>query len=348
MQIYAEKLAETLAKGLSPAYLIFGNEPLLLEEATAQVEQQAKMQGFDEIYRFTADASIDWAEVFDRCQSMSLFSSRQILEILIPESGPGASVTTQLLALTERLNPDILLLIRGQKITKAQENAKWFKTLAAQGCHVNCLTPDRKRLPLFVKTRCRKLKLSPDQEAIQLLAQWHEGNLFALSQSLEKLALLYPDGQLTRIRLEESLSKHHHFTPFHWVDALLEGKANRSQKILRQLEMEGVEPVILLRTIQKELTLLWKLSAKQPSKPLATLFHEYRVWNNRRPIYTQALARLSIPQLTDLIGQLKNIEYMVKTQYSENPWLKLQQFSIDFSHLSHTVTSIPSKHGIIR
>lgn len=35
------------------------------------------------------------------------------------------------------------------------------------------------------------------------------------------------------------------------MDALLEGKSNRAQRILRQLMLEESEPIILIRTAQK-------------------------------------------------------------------------------------------------
>ncbi|MGR5456953.1 DNA polymerase III subunit delta, partial [Vibrio alfacsensis] len=78
-------------------------------------------------------------------------------------------------------------------------------------------------------------------------------------QSLEKLSLLYPDGQLNLLRVQESLSRHNHFTVFHWIDAILEGKPKRANRILLQLEAEGIEAVILLRSIQKELQQLIKM-----------------------------------------------------------------------------------------
>lgn len=42
MRIYAEKLAESLHKTLYPIYLVFGNEPLLLQEAKTAIEKRHK------------------------------------------------------------------------------------------------------------------------------------------------------------------------------------------------------------------------------------------------------------------------------------------------------------------
>lgn len=329
MRLYADKLVEALNRALQPVYLVFGNEPLLIQESRSAIERKAREQGFEEKHHFNVDASLDWHEVYDCCQSMSLFSSRQVIELEIPEAGINAAIGKELTKLAQTLNPDILLLIVGAKLTKAQENTAWFKALMAEGCLVNCLTPDISRLPQFVAARCRALGLSPDAEAIQMLAQWHEGNLFALAQSLEKLALLYPDGQLTLIRLEESLSRNNHYTPFHWVDALLEGKANRAQRILRQLAAEDVEPIILMRTAQKELVQLLHMRVAMNHQQLGAIFEKHRVWQNKRPLYSAALQRLSIQRLHHLVQLLAQGEIVAKTQYEQSPWPLLQQLSLE-------------------
>ncbi|WP_162063327.1 DNA polymerase III subunit delta [Vibrio taketomensis] len=329
MRIFADRLADQLSKQLHPIYLLFGTEPLLLQESRQAIQQTAKQQGFEERHRFAVDASFDWNQVYDCCQALSLFSSRQLIELELPEAGVNAAIAKELVSVAEMLHPDILLVIIGSKLTKAQESAKWFKTLNSQGCWVSCLTPDLQRLPQFVQSRCRSLGLKPDAEAVQMLTQWHEGNLFALTQSLEKLALLYPDGELTLIRLEESLSRHNHFTAFHWVDALLAGKGNRAQRILRQLEAEGTEVVILVRTVQKELTQLLQMQMQAQHSTVSQVFDSFRVWQNKRPLYSAAMQRLTIQRLHALMQLLAKIEILTKTQYDQSSWPLLHQLSVE-------------------
>jgi DNA polymerase-3 subunit delta len=329
MRVFADRLGEQLSKQLHPTYLIFGGEPLLLQESRQAIQKAAFAQGFEERHRFAIDSSFDWNLVYDCCQAMSLFSARQIIELELPEAGVNAAIAKELLAIADLLHQDVLLVVIGTKLTKAQENAKWFKALSSKGCWVSCLTPDIQRLPQFVQARCRALNLKPDPEAVQMLAQWHEGNLFALTQSLEKLALLYPDGQLNLIRLEESLSRHNHFTAFHWIDALLAGKANRAQRIMRQLEAEGVEVVILARTIQKELSQLLAMLQMMKSSSMSQVFQSYRIWQSKRPLYSAALGRLSVVRVSQLLQLLAKIEILTKTQYDQSSWPLLHQLSAE-------------------
>ncbi len=330
MRTFADKLYDHLKRQLHNCYLVFGNEPLLLQESRDAIITAAKSAGFHEKHNFTVNTQTDWGEIYDCCQALSLFSSRQIIELEIPESGVNATISKELCQLAEQLHSDVLLLIIGSTLTKQQENAKWFKTLNQNGLWVSCLSPDTQRLPQFVQQRCQQLKLKPDSEALQMLAQWHEGNLLALVQSLEKLSLLYPDGNLNLMRVEEALSRHNHFTPFHWMDALLAGKPNRAQRIQRQLEMEGVEPAILLRTVQRELNLIATMSGELASSPIGVVFNKHRIWQSKRPLYSSALNRLTPLQIKKLLQTLTVIEISYKTQYETSVWPLIAQLSLEF------------------
>ena len=340
MRVYPEQLTQQLNKGLRQAYLLFGNEPLLKQECGDNIKQLAQQQGFLERHRFTIDNQLDWNQVLDCCQAMSLFSAQQIIELEFPETGLNANQAKALLEVVAHLNPDILLLLTGPYLNKKQEATKWFKALDGLGLYVPCNTPDAKQMPRFIQARCRMLGLKPDHESVQMLAQWHEGNLLALAQSLHKLVLLYPDGELTIIRLQEALSRHNHYTPFQLVDAVLAGQARRSQRVLRQLQGEGIEATILLRTLQRELTQLYKMQEMgKKGTPLNIIFEQFRVWQNRREIYVGALHRLPLSRLVKIIRQLTQLEIQVKTDYDTTPWPALSALCAEIcgleTHLQH-------------
>lgn len=339
MRVFADKLSDQLHRQLHNAYLLFGNEPLLLQESRELILSTAKEQGFDEKHSFTLDAQLDWNEVYDACTALSLFSNRQIIELIVPENGINAAQSNELVKLSEMIHSDLLVLLIGEKLTKQQEGAKWFKALSQNGIWVSCLSPDLQRLPQFVLQRCRRLNLKPDSEATQMLAQWHEGNLLALAQSLEKLSLLYPDGELNLVRVESALSRHNHFSPFHWMDSLLEGKPNRAQRIQRQLELEGVEPIILIRTLQRELNLVVKMKSELLHSTIGAVFDKNRIWQAKRPYYSASLQRLDERQIKTLYRTLAQIEVLAKTQYDTPVWPYITQLSIEFCSTQPTRVS---------
>ncbi|OTA18752.1 DNA polymerase III subunit delta [Xenorhabdus beddingii] len=328
IRLYPEQLLSQLNEGLRSSYLLWGNEPLLLQESQDSIRKVAEQHGFMEHFTFALDNHTDWDEIFSLCQSLSLFTSRQSLILLLPENGPNASMAERLTKLSELLHSDILLILRGHKLTKAQENSPWFKAIGQNGVYVSCLTPEQSRLPQWVAQRAKNMGLSLEGEANQLLCYCYEGNLLALAQALERLSLLHPDNRLTLLRVEEAVNDAAHFSPYHWVDALLAGKVKRACHILKQLRQEDTEAVILLRTIQRELMLLLVLKRQDKSVPLKTLFDQHKVWQNRRPLLTTALQRLSQQDLQSAIHLLTQMELRVKQDYSQSIWADLETLSM--------------------
>lgn len=328
MRIYPEQLAAQLREGLRACYLLSGNEPLLLQESQDLVRQAAQQQQFSEHYSITLDAQTDWDAIFSICQAMSLFSSRQTLQLTLPDNGPTAVIAEHLTKLASLLHQDILLVLRGPRLTKAQENSAWFKAVSPNGVLVSCQTPEQAQLPRWVTQRAKSMSLELDDAANQLLCYCYEGNLLALAQALERLALLHPDGKLTLPRVEQAVNDAAHFSPFHWLDALLAGKSKRAWHILQQLQQEDMEPVILLRTLQRELLTLLTLQRRMATTPLRTLFDQQKVWQNRRNLITQALQRLSSQQLQQAVHLLAKIEVLLKQEYSQSVWSELETLSM--------------------
>lgn len=332
IRLYPEQLHAQLSEGLRAAYLLLGNDPLLLQESQDAVRQAAASHGFEEHHSVQIDAATDWQAVFSVCQALSLFATRQTLMLMLPENGPNAAINVQLDTLVGLLHDDLLLIVRGNRLSKAQENAAWYTRLADSSVVVTCQTPEHAQLPRWVSLRAKRLNLSLDDAANQLLCYCYEGNLLALSQALERLSLIWPDGKLTLPRVEQAVSDAAHFTPFHWVDAILAGKGKRAVHILQQLRLEASEPVILLRTVQRELMQLVNLKRQSAGTPLRTLFDRQRVWQNRRALVTEALGRLSEEQLYQAIRLLSQIELTLKQDYGQSVWPELEELSLLLCH----------------
>ncbi|MDF2783994.1 MAG: holA [Pantoea eucrina] len=328
IRIYPEQLHAQLREGLRACYFLAGNEPLLIQESADAIRAAAGSQGFEEHFAVTLDAQTDWQALFASCQALSLFTLRQTLTLTLPENGPNAAMAEQLVTLSALLHSDILLVLRMTKLTKAQENSAWYKALSAQAVLVPCQTPEQAQLPRWVAARAKAMQLSVDDAAVQLLCYCYEGNLLALAQALERLSLLWPDGKLTLPRVEAAVNDAAHFTPFHWVDALLAGKGKRALHILHQLQKEDSEPVILLRTLQRDLLTLLHLQRNQAKQPLRALMDQQRIWQNRRALFTGALQRLDAERLHQAIHLLAELELTMKQDYGQNLWPQLETLSL--------------------
>lgn len=326
-RIYPEQLNAQLKEGLRRYYLLCGNEPLLMQESQDAICSQAQQSGFEERLIFALDTQTVWADVFNFCQELSLFASRKILILQAGDNGINAAINEKLTELAGQLNSDILLILSLPRLTKAQENSGWFKSFGS-GTYVICQTPEQAQLPRWVTQRAKAMNLQLDEQATQLLCYSYEGNLLALSQALERLSLLYPDSKLTLPKIEQAVNDSAHFSPYHWLDAVLAGKAKRALHILQQLKTEDTEALILVRTLQKELLSLIHLQRQMANVPLKNLFDQQKVWQNRRPLLTQALQRLSDVQLRQALALLTQIEINLKQDFGYSIWSELESLSL--------------------
>lgn len=197
------------------------------------------------------------------------------------------------------------------------------------------------KLPAWLSHRAKAMQLQLDGETIQFLSYSYEGNLLALKQVLAILQLQCGDKPIGLNRAKEVVEQSAQFTPFQWVDALLSGKTARAVRILTHLQNEEVQPVVLLRIMQKELQILLEIT-RQPDhitlsrQPLATgnlrtEFDRLKIWQNRRTLYQHFVQRHTYRTLYQLIQALADLERQVKHDFSDTIWLALARFTSRFN-----------------
>lgn len=327
IKVYPEQLTQHLEKSLMPFYLVSGNDPLLQQESVDTLCEQARKQGFAEKKSYTLDNQLNWDDVYNDCQTLSLFSSQKILLLQAGETNLTATIGEHLLELYQSAGTETLFILQAAKITRSQENSRWFKALDKL-VWIQCQTPEGANLTRWITQRSTAMQLHLDEPSLQLLSFYYEGNLLALNQTLERLSLLYPDGKLTLPRLEQAINDASYFTPYHWIDALLAGKTKRAIHILHKLHETDTEALILLRLIQKELLLLIRLKKGMQHTPLKTLFDQERIWQNRRPHYNRLLNELEPSQLYLALNQLTEIEISLKQDFNNNVWWELERLTL--------------------
>ena len=331
IKISAEKIIQQLG---SPYYLILGSDPYLQHYAQTKLRKAFKQAQYDEQLSFTINSQTDWSVMYDSCQAMNLFSNKTLLCIDIAEGVLNVSVAAKLNTLCEMLTPDIGLIISMVKITKTQENASWYKALSDQLVVVNCSTPEAAQLPQWIKSYLQQMQIAIESPAIELLSYYYEGNLLALTQIIEQLNLLYPNQTISYEQVELNINDSAIFTPFHWIDAMLSNKAKRAIHVLQQLKMNDFEPLILMRIIQRELILLINLKLALSEKSPRQVFDEYRVWQNRRSMYSSYLNRFDIKTLFALLATLTDIEISLKHNNDLPIWDALLSLTMQFMGLN--------------
>mgnify|MGYP000022189858 FL=1 len=321
MQLAPAQLSAHLQKGLRPVYTIHGDEALLQQEAADAIRATARAQGFTERQVFTvAGAHFDWSAVQSAAGAMSLFADRQVIELRIPSGKPGKEGSVALQHLAESLadNDATLLLVTLPRLDKATRTSAWFTALDNHGVSVAVETLDRSALPVWIAQRLARQQQRVQagevgQRTLQFFADRVEGNLLAAHQEIQKLALLYPEGELTFEQVESAVLNVARYDVFKLSESVLSGQALRVQRMLDGLQAEGEAEVLVHYALAEDIRALCRVkSALAQGRPLPMVLREQRIWGPRERLFERVLPRLSMAQLEQLLQAAHTVDGIVK------------------------------------
>lgn len=329
MRLKTDQLAQHLQRGVQPLYTVFGEETLLALEAADAIRSAAKQAGYTEREVLTVETGFNWSRLAASGGSLSLFGDRRLLEIRIPSGKPGTEGARALQELCAALPPDTVTLVTLPKLDKQAQAAKWFKALESAGTSVSAAAVERSRLPAWIGARLAAQGQQVDAGTLQFLADQVEGNLLAAHQEVQKLALLFPPGRIALEAVKDAVLDVARFDVFKLGDALLAGDAARLARILEGLRGEGVEPVLVLWALAREIRTLARLrGGMRRGASLAQLMREAWIWESRQPLVERAVKRLSEAELLAALAQAAKIDRMIKGMARGDVWDELLQVSL--------------------
>ena len=326
-----QQLIPNLQKEFKPIVWIAGDEPLLLQENADAVRHFCQQAGFEERVTFNVDRSFDWSLFNETADNLSLFSSRKLIELRLSSAKPEDEGKRALHAYASAPNPDYLVLITSPRVDPATTKTRWFKDVDASSWFLPVWPVSADELPDWLSQRLIKAGLRPTPDAIHLLAQRIEGNLLAAVQEIEKLKLLAGPSAADAVELSPEMIVHSvadssRYSTFMLIDSALLGDNNRTLKILRGLQLEGVDPLAILGPTCSEFRRLLPALKKVEAGQSVVQVTEELVGKNfkRKASIMRALQRLRSSQIYVLLDQARQIDSAVKGINKSNPWLELE------------------------
>ncbi len=331
MRVALEELANRLANSASDipkVLLINGNEPLLIEEALDQVRESLKALGFSERIKYQLEAGFDWNNLTGVGQAMSLFAERRIVEFRVPKS-LGAPGTKAIAEFCSNPPDDDILVILMPALDKRQRSAKWVKAVESVGWVADSYEVSAQQFPAWLKKRLQSRSLRVENGVVEMMTEQLEGNVMAAAQEVDKLQVLAKDGAVTLKLVTESLADQARFDVYALTDGCLLGDLYRVLRIKSRLQSEGVEPVIVVWALVREIRVLAAISAGlQAGQNRGALFKQNRIWSKREPAVNAALQRLGSRRWYELLEDAAHLDQTVKGQRIEevgSVWYQIEQ-----------------------
>jgi len=321
LKLKVNQLSSHLQKNLAPCYLVTGDEHLLVAEALDAIRESARQHGFTSRELHIASQGFDWAQLRDSSANLSLFAEKKIVELRLPTGKPGRSGSQAIVDLVETTDSDLLLIVSGPKLDRGGQASKWAKSLEAKGVNIQVWPVGVRELPGWIAERMRQAGLQPDREAVALIADRVEGNLLAAGQEIEKLRLILGEGKVTAADVNTAVANSSRYDVFNLVDAALTGNAKRALKILSGLRAEGVEPVIVVWALTRELRTLASLTdTVSQGMDLASGMQKTGVWRNRQALVRSCIGRHQHGDFHRLLKAASHADQAAKGQSPADPW----------------------------
>ncbi len=347
MQVALAQLSTHLQRGLAPLYVLHGDEALLQQEAQDAIRAAARAQGYTERSAFTvAGARFDWSAVLAAGGSLSLFAERQIVELRIPSGKPGkdGAQALQQMAEAARGNDALLTIVALPRLDKATRTGAWFAALEGAGVAVQIDPIERAQLPAWIAQRLstqgqRVASGEEGQRTLQFFSDRVEGNLLAAHQEIQKLALLYPAGEVSLEQVESAVLNVARYDVFKLSEAVLSGQVLRVQRMLDGLQAEGEAEVLVHWALAEDIRALKRVKdAMNAGKPLPMALRENRIWGPKERLYERILPRASDAALARLLQSAHQVDGIVKglkaADWPAPPWQALQRLALQVCRLA--------------
>jgi DNA polymerase-3 subunit delta len=329
VKLSLRQLRSHLDSGIAPLYLVSGDEPLLVDEVLDGVRAAARRGGCDERAVHIAERGFDWQDFQASLQNLSLFASRQLIELRLPTGKPGDAGARQLAALAAAPLQDKVVVVITPALNTAAQKTKWARSLIDSAVWIPLRAPGRDEWPAWLSRRLANAKLSCDPEALELLAARVEGNLLAAKQEVDKLVLLAEGGRVTVDTVRAAVADGARYDVFQLADAALAGESARAVRILQHLERDGTAPTLVLWSLAREIGVLADVSQRMAvGDPPGRAMGAAGVWRSRESLVAGAVRRQRNGGAGELIRQASVADRIVKGARRGQPWNALLELTL--------------------
>ncbi|NNF16459.1 MAG: DNA polymerase III subunit delta [Gammaproteobacteria bacterium] len=341
MKVNSDALPGRLARTLDSVYLVSGDDPLLVGETSDLIRKRAYKDGFTGRNLHVVERGFDWNQLMTSSNNLSLFDDRCMTEIRLPTGKPGKRGAQALVEFADNISSDDCLLVIVPKFQRGSASTAWVKKLEAVGVVVQVWPINAQQLPGWIAARVKQAGLKASRDAIAMLADRSQGNLLAAQQEITKLSLYFPDGNVGTEDVARSVADSARFDVFQLVDAALVGDVDRSLRMLSGLQSEGVEPVLILWALTREIRTLFSVHhAIGTGVPLDAALTRARVWSTRKALVNRAVRRF---KSTAAVGGLLELaavtDAIIKGRRTGDRWSALRALVVGLSQGQVVVTA---------
>ena len=329
MQLKFDQLRQQLQGQLASVYLVSGDEPLQRGDAVDLIRKKARQEGFLNREILHVEGKFDWNLLRAATLSQSLFAEKNLIELNLPSAKPGRDGSAAIDDVVKQLSSDNVLIIIAGKLDPKSKSTRWYKSIDSKGVVLPVWPLLGRDLNQWLVAKLRSKNIQLEPQGVNLLSERVEGNLLAANQEIEKLHVLYGEGQLTTQDILSAVADNARYDVFKLTDSLLAGNIERALQVLSSLREEKLAAPVILWALTREIRLLLSLAlAKSQRSGTDTVFRNNRVWDSRKNAYLQTLARGKMDDWKVLMQSCSKADQMIKGALQGHEWDVLEKICL--------------------
>lgn len=330
----ASSLEASLSNHIHSAYLISGDDNFLVEEAVSKIISAALTNNFILGNTFYLDNSFNLQEFTLAMYAGSLFAEKNIIKLIVPSEKPGNSLKPIQEYLTQQ-NDQIQLIILFPKISASTKKTKWFKAFIDELAWITIWPPQSKDFLAWVKNRAQVCKLKIEENALQLLAEYTQGNLSLTMQTLNNLSHIYHNNTVNREAVNLSINDNSQYAVYELIEVVLLGNTNTALKMLARLKDIKQDTAHIVNSLLLEVNKLSQIRLHLATNNFSQLCKQYGIYKMKQAAFKDAAIRHSIKSVNNILQLLDIADEVIKGWLNLDIWIVLHEVILSFAGTSY-------------
>ncbi|AHG59950.1 DNA polymerase III subunit delta [Buchnera aphidicola] len=328
--IHLEKLKKHLIKELDFCYIFLGEDDFLINRNQNAILYYAHRRGFIKTSTINIEKNNDWEKVIRFYKTRNLFFKKTTVIINVLIKTLNTIFIENINKISVLLNIEILTILKFNHLSRVIQIKKILSIFKNNTKIVSCFTPYNLQFVNWIKYEIKEKNLNIEKKAFFLLCKYYEGNTSFIYKILE---VLFKKCQKSSIKIEEikkNIIDFFNFSVLHWINAILQGQIKKAMYILNLLEDKKHSPLILIRTLQKDLLILMHMKREKDIN-INTFLKKYNIDYSRHNFFIKAYKKIHDQSYFKAINILVKIEIHIKQKYDNSIWIQLQKLTLILS-----------------
>lgn len=328
MLIKYQTLSSQLEKPFSSIYVLVGSELFLLNQAALLIKEAwGKTKSIDK-KTLTVQSSADWALVTAEANSYSLFADHILLEVYFDKKTLDTTSKKELTRYVENPNPDCVLIIHASQVPVKQ--LTWLSN-SPNVTVVQTFSLNTAEFETWIRHAMKQRQLKYSPLVPKLICEYTQGNLQAAFMAIEKLSLAYDITETISVEsAKQQLIQQAEFKLYELADTCLLANKHHTIKLLRLACDNREEPSLLLWVLTQEIRKLIDLAhLLKQGLSISEACNSLNIWASRIKLYQNALSRLPMIRLYQLLHESKRIDDLIKMSlHEQHLWHSFEQLAL--------------------